>query len=77
MATRIYRINYTTASMKQSCEPEYFLSLDGAKAALVKHGYKEISPEDFDDNTTGQWKHAATTFFAESFAYLGFINAEE
>jgi len=61
--------------MKQTSDPEYFMSLSGAKAALNAHGYQEISPEDFDDNTCARWKHESNGLFAESFAYIGFIEA--
>jgi hypothetical protein len=77
MATRIYRVNYTTEKMVQICEPEYFMSLTNAKAALVEHGYHEVSPEDFDDNTCAQWEHDANFFFEKSFAYIGFFEAKD
>jgi len=56
---------------------EYFMTIDGAKKRLSDHGYIEVSAEDFNNNTRGQWRHPATFFFAESYAYLGFVKAND
>lgn len=72
---KIYTINFTNGKMEQTGNTEYYMKTKKAKDFLLSHGYVEVSAEDFSVNTRGQWRRPSTYFFSESFAYLGFIEA--
>lgn len=76
MAT-IYEVRFANGKMEGYPKSELFMTIEGAKKMLSDAGYYEVTPEDFADNTKAMWKHDATFFFAEHFAFIGTLEVNE